>query len=152
MVVASGRDAEALRNLLYTAQAEPRGPFAIRYPRGAADSADWRKPFRVLPVGKSERLRDGDAVAVLTIGPVASEAAKAIEMAGVDAAHYDVIYLKPLDEDMLREVAAKGCPIVTVEDGTVNGGLGSAVAEWMTANGRGASGRWRGLRGRRACR
>lgn len=135
MVVASGRDAEALRNLLYTAQAEPRGPFAIRYPRGAADSADWRKPFRVLPVGKSERLRDGDAVAVLTIGPVASEAAKAIEMAGVDAAHYDVIYLKPLDEDMLREVAAKGCPIVTVEDGTVNGGLGSAVAEWMTANG-----------------
>ena len=134
MTIAAGRDAVALRNLMYTAQKLRRGPFAIRYPRGASETADWRKPFAELTVGKGEKLRDGNAAVVLSIGPVASDVQRAIEKSGVDAAHYDMIFLKPIDEDILAEVAAKGCPIITVEDGTVNGGLGSAVAEWMTAH------------------
>lgn len=135
MTVAAGRDARSLRNLMYTAQARKIGPFAIRYPRGSADTADWRHPFEEMPIGKGEKLRDGNAVAIMSIGPVAADVAKAIEISGADAAHYDMIFLKPLDEDILREVASRGCPIITVEDGTVNGGLGSAVAEWMTAHG-----------------
>ncbi len=135
MTIAAGRNATALRNLMYTAQIERRGPFAIRYPRGSADTADWQKPFVELPIGKGEKLRDGNAVAVLSIGTIAADVSKAIEQSGVDAAHYDMIFLKPIDEDILREVATKGCPVVTVEDGTVNGGLGGAVAEWMCANG-----------------
>lgn len=135
ITIASGRDELALRNLLYTSQAEEHGPFAIRYPRGNGIGTDWHKPFTLMPVGKGEKLRDGKAVAVLTIGPVAADALKAIENTGVDAALYDMIYLKPIDEDILREVAALECPIITVEDGTIEGGLGSAVAAWMSEHG-----------------
>ena len=135
LTIAAGRNAETLRHLMYTAQAKPQGPFAIRYPRGAADTADWRRPFRLLPIGKGEILRDGNQIAVLTIGTAAKEAAQAIEKSGVDAFHADMIFLKPIDEEILQTVAEKGCPIITVEDGTVNGGLGSAVAEWMTEHG-----------------
>lgn len=135
LTIASGRNAAALRNLMYTAQLRRRGPMAIRYPRGASDTSDWHTPFRELAIGKGEKLRDGRDVAILSIGPVAADVTKAIEMSGADAAHYDMIFLKPLDEEIMREVAALGCGIITVEDGTVNGGLGSAVAEWMTTNG-----------------
>ena len=138
MTIASGRDEHALRNLLYTAQAEDHGPFAIRYPRGGGHLVDWKNNMHALPIGKGERLADGSDVAVLTIGPVATDAATAVAEAqrlGIKAAHYDMIFLKPLDEEILREVAEKKCPIITVEDGSVNGGLGGAVAEWMTEHG-----------------
>lgn len=138
MIVASGRDEHALRNLLYTAQANDHGPFAIRYPRGGGRLAEWQNVMRELPIGKGERLTDGSAIAVLTIGPVASAAAEAVAKArekGIDAAHYDMIFAKPIDEDILAEVAAKNCPIITVEDGTIDGGMGSAVSDWFTSHG-----------------
>ena len=138
MTVASGRDEHALRNLLYTAQSAPRGPFAIRYPRGSGNDPDWHNEMRELPIGKGERLTDGTDVAVITIGPIARQAAAAVTRAkaeGVSAAHYDLIFLKPLDANLLREVAEKNVPIVTVEDGTVEGGMGSAVADWLADNG-----------------
>lgn len=138
MTIASGRDEHTLRNLLYTAQAERRGPFAIRYPRGSGFTPDWRNEMHALPVGKGERLTDGTDVALITIGPIAHTAAKAIERAkadGVSVAHYDLIFLKPLDNDLLREVAEKNVPIVTVEDGTIEGGMGSAVVDWLADNG-----------------
>ena len=138
LTIASGRDGKALRKLLYTAQAADHGPFAIRYPRGASRHTDWRCEFESMPIGKGERLTDGNDVAVLTIGPVADDAAEAVAKAheaGIDAAHYDMIFLKPLDEDLLREVAEKNCPIITVEDGVRNGGMGSAVEDWLQDNG-----------------
>lgn len=138
MIVASGRDEHSLRNLLFTAQAADHGPFAIRYPRGGGSLADWRNDMRELPIGKGECLSRGRDVAVLTIGPVAAEAAAAIEKAkgqGVSMAHYDMIFAKPLDEEIISEVAALGCPVITVEDGTVDGGMGSAVADRLAEMG-----------------
>ena len=138
MIVASGRDEHALRNLLYTAQATDHGPFAIRYPRGGGKLMEWQNAMRELPIGKGERLTDGSEIAVLTIGPVAAAAAEAVAKArkeGIDAAHYDMIFAKPIDEDILAEVAAKNCPIITVEDGTIDGGMGSAVSDWFTSHG-----------------
>ncbi len=138
MIVASGRDEHALRNLLYTAQAADHGPFAIRYPRGGGKLMEWQNAMRELPIGKGERLTDGSEIAVLTIGPVAAPAAEAVAKArkeGIDAAHYDMIFAKPIDEDILAEVAAKNCPIITVEDGTIDGGMGSAVSDWFTSHG-----------------
>ena len=138
MIVVSGRDEHALRNLLYTAQATDHGPFAIRYPRGSGKLTDWHNDMHELPIGKGERLTDGSDIAVLTIGPVAAAAAEAVTKArekGVAAAHYDMIFVKPLPVDILAEVAAKNCPVITVEDGTVDGGMGSAVADWFAANG-----------------
>ena len=135
LTVASGRDEHALRNLLYTAQAADHGPFAIRYPRGKGSRTDWKNDMHAIEIGKGERLSDGTDVAVLTIGPVAADAIALAKEKGISAAHYDMIFLKPIDEDILREVAGRNCPIITVEDGTVNGGLGGAVAEWMSAHG-----------------
>ncbi|MDE5631468.1 MAG: 1-deoxy-D-xylulose-5-phosphate synthase, partial [Muribaculaceae bacterium] len=100
MIVASGRDEHALRNLLYTAQAADHGPFAIRYPRGGGRLMEWQNAMRELPIGKGERLTDGSEIAVLTIGPVAAAAAEAVAKArkeGIDAAHYDMIFAKPID-------------------------------------------------------
>ncbi len=139
MTIASPRNEIYLRHLLYTSQLPGRkGPMAIRYPRGKGSVTDWRQPMKELPIGKGEKLREGTDVAVLTIGPIADTAARAIDAAaekGVSAAHYDMMFLKPLDEDILNEIASKGMPIVTVEDGSVKGGLGSAVLEWLSANG-----------------
>lgn len=138
LTIASGRDGKTLRKLLYTAQAADHGPFAIRYPRGVSRHTDWHCEFESMPIGKGERLTDGRDVAVLTIGPVADDAAAAVAKAreaGIDAAHYDMIFLKPIDEDLLREVAEKNCPIITIEDGVRNGGMGSAVEDWLQDNG-----------------
>lgn len=138
MIVASGRDEHYLRNLLYTAQAADNGPFAIRYPRGSGSLADWRNDMRRLPIGKGERLAEGSDVAVLTIGPVAADAAKAVAAArqkGISAAHYDMIFAKPLDESIVDEVAALRCPVITVEDGIADGGMGSAVADMLAQKG-----------------
>ena len=140
MTIAAPRDEHALRNLLYTAQLPDaiNGPIAIRYPRGGGKIGDWQNEMTQMEVGKGEKLRDGDQVTVVSIGTIADEVKRAIdiaaEKAGVSAAHYDAIWLKPLDESMMREIVAKGCPIITVEDASVNGGLGSAIAEWLTEN------------------
>jgi len=139
MTIASPRDERSLRRLLVTAATvEPAGPFAIRYPRGCGHECDWRCALEPLPVGRGERLVEGRRVALLTIGPVgAGDAAEAVARAraeGMDVAHYDMIFLRPLDSGLLREVAELDCPIVTVEDGISDGGLGSAVLEWLDDN------------------
>jgi len=123
---------------MYTAATGKYGPFAIRYPRGNGRLADWRCPLKEVPIGRGRKIYNGTQVAVLSIGTIAAEVRVAVEKAraeGISVAWYDMVFLKPLDESILKEVAALGCRIVTVEDGTVSGGLGSAVAEWMTANG-----------------
>ena len=138
MIVASPRDEETMRNLLYTAQCDNYGPFAIRYPRGAGKNVDWQTPMKRIEIGKGERLSSGADVAVLSIGPIAENVKNAVKKAvseGVSVAHYDMIFLKPLDNEILKEVAELRCPIITVEDGVISGGLGSAVMEWMNDNG-----------------
>lgn len=139
VTVAAPRDGATLRNLLYTAQLDNhKGPMAIRYPRGKASDDPTLLPFHPIPIGQGQRLCDGNDVAVISIGTIANEVTQALEMArkqGVDAAHYDAIFVKPLDREMLREIVDKQCPIITVEDGTASGGFGSAVAEWLAANG-----------------
>lgn len=138
MTVCAPSDEHDLRLLMYTAATGKYGPFAIRYPRGNGRLADWRCPLKEVPIGRGRKIYDGTQVAVLSIGTIAAEVRVAVEKAraeGISVAWYDMVFLKPLDESILKEVAALGCRIVTVEDGTVSGGLGSAVAEWMTANG-----------------
>lgn len=138
MTVSSPRDEHALRNLMFTASKIKEGPFSIRYPRGKGKMTDWRNEMHELPIGKGELLTEGSDVAVLTIGPAALDAAGAVNAAaaeGISVAHADMIFLKPLDTELLARLAADGRPLITVEDGTINGGLGSAVAEWLADNG-----------------
>ena len=133
MTVASPRNQNYLRDLMLTASVYD-APFAIRYPRGRGEKVE-SEPMEPLKVGKGERLRKGDDLVILSIGPVASDIERAIERAerdfGISVAHYDMIFLKPIDQEILEEVASKNVPVITVEDGTVDGGLGSAVLEWM---------------------
>lgn len=131
MTIAAPRDEVTLRNLLYTAQAASCGPMAIRYPRGCGFNPDWRCGFRLMEIGRGEKLRDGDDVAVISTGTICHEVQAAIALAeqrGIGVAHYDMTFIKPLDLDMVDEVIEKGVPVLTVEDGTVVGGLGSAIA------------------------
>ncbi len=137
MTVAAPSSGAMLRSLMYTAAHTDHGPIAIRYPRGSSDLMAADTPMEMMAVGRGRRLRDGSAVAVLALGPVVADALKAA--ADTDTAVYDMIYAKPLDEDILAEVAAKGCPIITVEDAAASGGMGSAVAEWMAARGHAAT-------------
>ena len=138
LTIASPLNETALRNLMFTASRPGVGVFVIRYPRGKGELRDWEKPFEILPVGKGRKLKDGTETAVLSIGPIGNMAAEAIEKAkesGVNAAHYDMIYLKPIDTELLHEVGKNFRRIVTVENGTVQGGLGTAVMEFMMENG-----------------
>ena len=139
MTIASPRNEIYLRHLMRTALSDSVStPWAIRYPRGNGSILDWQQPMKALPVGKGEQLSDGTDVAILTIGPIASEVTAAIERAsaeGISVAHYDMIFLKPIDESILRKVAESGMPIITVEDASIKGGLGSAVIEWLSDNG-----------------
>ena len=139
LTIASPMDEQELRRLMYTAQLPDRGPFVIRYPRGSGSIVDWRCPFEEIPVGKGRKLREGTDVAVITIGPIGVQAAAAIdacpEAAAKSIAHYDLRFLKPLDEEMLHEIGRKFQRIVTIEDGVRNGGMGSAVMEWMEDHG-----------------
>lgn len=134
MTVSAPANEHQLRCLMYTSQLEGKGPFAIRYPRGSGVMPDWECELHELPVGQGQRLRQGTDVALLSLGHVTNDAALAatlLEQQGLSVAHYDMIYLKPIDEGILAEASA-ACPLlVTVEDGTVEGGLGSAVAEWL---------------------
>lgn len=140
LTIASPMDETELRRLMYTAQLPDKGPFVIRYPRGRGSCVDWRCPLEEVTVGKGRKLKDGESMTVLTIGPVGTEAAKAIEETEaahpeLTIAHYDMRFLKPLDEDLLYEVGRKFKRIVTVEDGVRSGGMGSAVMEWMADHG-----------------
>ena len=137
LTIASPMDEHELRKLMYTAQLPGKGTFVIRYPRGRGMLTDWRCPLEELPVGKGRKLRDGDTVAVLTLGPIGNDAEKAIEQVSgeLSAAHYDMRFLKPLDEEILEEVGRKFPCVITIEDGMRNGGLGSAVLEWMADHG-----------------
>lgn len=138
LTIAAPYDEHELRNLMYTAQLPNKGPFAIRYPRGRGKLVDWHCPFEELPVGKGRKLRDGDDIAILSIGSIGNLAAEAIERVktkGISAAHYDMRYLKPIDEDILHEVGSKYKYIITLENGTIKGGLGSAVLEFMADHG-----------------
>ncbi len=137
MTIASPLDAIELRNLMFTAQQENMGPFSIRYPRGKGRILDWQKPFEILPVGKGQKLKDGKDLAILSIGAIGVEAVDAIEELekdGYSIAHYDMRYLKPIDTGLLHEVLGKHNQIITLEDGCIIGGLGSAVIEFVNDN------------------
>ena len=139
LTIASPLDEHELRRLMYTAQLDGKGPFVIRYPRGCGSLVDWRCPLEEIPVGTGRKLREGDDTAILSIGPIGNDALKAaVECAmyhQVRCAVYDMRFLKPLDEKILHEVGTKYKRIITVEDGVRNGGLGSAVLEWMNDHG-----------------
>ncbi len=142
MVVASPMDEEELRNLMYTFQLEEtqklKTAFTIRYPRGEGVMPDWKRPFQKLEIGKGRKIKDGEDVAILTIGHIGNYAVKACEMLekeGLNPAHYDLRFVKPLDEEMLHEVFQKFDRVITVEDGCLQGGMGSAVLEFMIDNG-----------------
>ena len=137
MTVASPINEHDLRNLMFTAQQQGMGPFAIRYPRGKGVLEDWHNEMQVLPVGHGRCLRQGDGVAVLSIGHIGNEVIQVtgrLAEQGIKVGHYDMIYVKPIDEEILKEVTSHYHTVITIEDGTVVGGLGSAVAEWMARN------------------
>ncbi|MFW5616086.1 MAG: 1-deoxy-D-xylulose-5-phosphate synthase, partial [Prevotella pectinovora] len=146
ITLASPMNEHELRRLMYTAQLPGKGTFVIRYPRGRGVLADWHCPLEEVKVGTGRKLRDGDDIAVLSVGPVGNNVVKAVEMiendaksasggSGISVAHYDMRFVKPLDENLLKEVAAKFKHVITVEDGVREGGFGSAVIEWMEDNG-----------------
>jgi 1-deoxy-D-xylulose-5-phosphate synthase len=140
LTISSPMNEHELRNLMFTAQLDGKGPFVIRYPRGNGVLVDWRCPLEEIKVGTGRKLRDGDDVAVLTIGPIGNDVEDVIssitsEPSTTSIAHYDMRFLKPLDEDILHEVGKKFKRIITIEDGVRNGGMGSAVMEWMSDHG-----------------
>lgn len=139
ITIASPINEHDLRNLMYTGTQKGIGVFAIRYPRGKGELKEWRNQMEILPVGKGRKMKDGKDIAVLSIGPIGYIAKEAIRMAneetGIDAAHYDMIYLKPIDEELLHEVGKNYKYIITVENATIKGGLGTSVMEFMSENG-----------------
>lgn len=137
IVVSAPRDEHMLRHLMYTASLHD-GPFAIRYPRGAGKMVEWECDLKKLEIGRGEKLADGDQCVILAIGPLALravEVAESLRLKGISVGVYDMVFAKPLDENILREVATMDVPVITLEDGAKAGGMGSAVAEWMCANG-----------------
>ncbi|MBQ9471471.1 MAG: 1-deoxy-D-xylulose-5-phosphate synthase [Bacteroidales bacterium] len=138
MVVAAPMDEVELRNMMYTALTTVNGPFCIRYPRGRGVTPDWRRPMEPIEIGRAQRLRSGDDVAILSIGIAAHaaiDAAKRLSDSGVEATVVDMRFVKPLDETLLTCIAQRFRRIVTVEDGCLVGGFGSAVLEWMADSG-----------------
>ena len=138
MVVSSPMNEKELRNLMYTAQLPKNaGPFTIRYPRGQGVMPEWKNPFEEITIGKGRIVSEGDDLAILTIGHIgnyAVEACEILESEGVSTAHYDMRFAKPLDEEMLHEVFRKFDQVITVEDGSLMGGFGSAILEFMVDN------------------
>ena len=138
MIVSAPMNEEELRNLMYTASADDHGPFSIRYPRGKGVMADWKTPLRKIKVGTGRRVRTGEDIAILGIGHLgnhALQAAEQLEAEGISAAMYDMRFVKPLDETLLHEVFGKFDKVVTVEDGCIQGGMGSAVLEFAADQG-----------------
>ena len=137
LVVSAPMDEEELRNLMYSATKHD-GPYSIRYPRGQGVMPDWRRPMSEIPLGQGRIIKEGEDLALLTIGHIgnyAVEATAALEKEGLNPAHYDMRFVKPLDEALLHEVFTKFKKVITVEDGCLMGGFGSAVLEWMVDHG-----------------
>ena len=133
LTICAPMDEHELRDMMYTAQLEGQGPFVIRYPRGLSVHPDWHNEMKALPIGKGRCISEGENVAVLTIGHIGNEAAKAIERLreeGRRVGHYDMRFVKPLDTGLLDDIARKYEKVVTVEDGCIEGGFGSAVMEY----------------------
>ncbi len=145
LTIASPLDECELRRLMFTAQLPNQGPFVIRYPRGSGSVVDWRCPLEAIPVGKGRLLRDGSDIAVITLGPIGIQAAAAIDECLISGngtatnrttiAHFDLRFLKPLDEEMLHDIGKRFRKIVTIEDGVRHGGMGTAIMEWMSDHG-----------------
>ena len=135
LTIASPMDETELRKMMFTAQLPDKGTFVIRYPRGRGSVVDWRCPLEEIAVGKGRCLREGTDVAVLSFGPLGVEVEKVIDDVSLSVAHYDMRFVKPLDEEILDEVGRKFKRIVTIEDGSREGGFGSAVLEWMSDHG-----------------
>jgi len=138
ITICSPMNEEELRNMMYTAQQQDMGTWSIRYPRGNGVMTNWKKPFRTLEVGKGRQLRDGTDIAILTLGPLGNIAAKAIEKLaeeGISVAHYDMRFVKPIDEQLLAQIGKRFKHIITIEDGCLQGGFGSAILEWLNDNG-----------------
>lgn len=138
LTIASPYDEHELRKMMYTAQLPDMGPFVIRYPRGRGVLTDWKCPLEAITVGKGRKMKDGKDIAVITIGPIGNDAEKAIRdvenESGCSVAHYDLRFLKPIDEDMLHEVGRNFKKVLTIEDGILKGGMGSAVLEFLSDN------------------
>ena len=138
LTIASPMDEHELRNLMFSAQLPQQGCYVIRYPRGNGVLTDWRNPMQEIKTGTGRKLKEGSDVAVLTLGPIGNDAAEAIaevekeEEGRMSVAHYDMRFLKPLDESLLHEIGNKFDRIVTIEDGVRMGGFGSAILEWMS--------------------
>ncbi len=142
MIVAAPMNEEELRNMMYTAQSETiqsgKDAFTIRYPRGKGVMTDWKKPFQQITVGKARMIREGEDIAILSIGHVGNYVTKAAEILsadGIEIAHYDMRFAKPIDEELLHKVFKKHTRIITLEDGCLQGGMGSAVLEFMADQG-----------------
>ena len=139
MIISAPMNEQELRNLMYTAQLDTISlPFVIRYPRGEGVMVDWEKPFEAIEIGKGRKLKDGKDIAIVSFGHpgnFAQTAIRNLRSEGLDPAHYDIRFVKPLDENLLHEVFTTYPKIVTVEDGTVMGGMGSALLEFMNAHG-----------------
>lgn len=144
LTIASPMNEHELRHLMYTAQLPDKGPFVIRYPRGRGKLTDWQCPMQEIPVGTGRRLKEGKDLAILTIGPIGYEAETAIIRAEkkakeqkkeISIAHYDMRFLKPIDTTLLQEIGSQFDRIITIEDGVLTGGLGSAVVEYMNEHG-----------------
>ncbi|CAG0960636.1 1-deoxy-D-xylulose-5-phosphate synthase [Flavobacteriales bacterium] len=139
LIVSAPLNEEELRNLMYTAQLEStKAPFVIRYPRGEGVMPNWKTPFKKITLGTGRRVANGNDIAILSIGHIGNYVTKAIEklkQEGISAAHYDMRFVKPIDEVLLHEVFGKFNKVITIEDGCLMGGMGSAVLEFMAANG-----------------
>jgi len=138
LTICSPMNEEELRDMMYTAQLPGAGPFVIRYPKGRGVMTGWKTPMKALTVGKGRKISDGKDMAFLSIGHIGNEVIKAQEQLAkenISAAHYDIRFLKPIDEELLHEVFKTHKKIITVEDGTITGGLGSAVLEFMADHG-----------------
>jgi 1-deoxy-D-xylulose-5-phosphate synthase len=137
MVVAAPMNEQELRNMMFTGYKTP-GPMSIRYPRGNGVMTEWRTPLELIPMGKGRKLKDGDDLAILSIGHIGNIATKAVqklESEGMSVAHYDMRFVKPLDEELLHEIFTHHTKVITVEDGCIQGGFGSAVLEFMADHG-----------------
>ncbi|WP_372774682.1 1-deoxy-D-xylulose-5-phosphate synthase [Mangrovibacterium sp.] len=137
MIVSAPMDEIELRNMMFSAQQENMGPFTIRYPRGCGCQVDWRQPFKAIPIGTGRIITEGKDLAILTIGTTginASRAVKTLAKEGYSIAHYDMRFVKPLDEKLLHEIFQNFKQVITVEDSTIVGGFGSAVLEFMAEN------------------
>lgn len=138
LIVSAPMDEIELRNLMYTAQLPDQGPFSIRYPRGNGSNVEWQQPMEEIKIGTGRKIKDGNHLAVLTIGPIGIKAAQVIDKLsseGISIAQYDMRFVKPLDENILHEVFTNHDKVITIEDGTIIGGLGSAVIEFMADHG-----------------